>query len=63
MTTLSKSILSGLAAPLVASVIFGWVCYSANPNSRLPTGSEEGDGIAAPKWHSAVVDLERRLQS
>jgi hypothetical protein len=24
---------------------------------------EEGDGIVAPKWHKAIADLERRLQS
>jgi hypothetical protein len=37
MNAVSKSILSGLAAALVASsATFGWVCYSTNPNSRLP---------------------------
>jgi len=31
--------------------------------SELKDLWEEGDGIVAPKWHSAIADLEQRLQS
>ena len=31
--------------------------------SELKDLWEEGDGIVAPKWHNAIADLERRLQS
>ena len=31
--------------------------------SELKDLWEEGDGIVAPKWHNAIADLERRLES
>lgn len=37
--------------------------FTIKTNSELKDLWEEGNGIVAPKWHAAIADLERRLQS
>jgi len=37
--------------------------FTIKTKSELKDLWEEGDGIVAPKWHAAIADLERRLQS